>query len=351
MIGGYLSCEEERIKIKIKTRSRKKEGEEGRFSVTPNVNGEYLEAFRTKSYVEICKKAHGELGNASTSFTMHLTEYLLEPGQEIVANMKVHGLLVEYFEASLEACRSCDTILQAIHQTRLAYARVTNTIKLSQTAPYNQSQNPIYTQLSSFVLQNNPLSIISPAEFRDIHDRYMVLLRTLISKRGKTQRTLTIKRFCNKVGGIGLIVSQSALLVALLVFAFHSVIGLVAVPCIASMFGLVMRKRFNTNSCMRLCEQLDVAAKGVYVLINELDTMSRMVKRLDDEVEHWREVADICVKNYKCEILNWVVKEFQDNESTFLDMLEELEDHIYLCFLTVNRSRRLVMQEITGKQR
>lgn len=79
-----------------------------------------------------------------------------------------------------------------------------------------------------------------------------------------------------------------------------------------------IRERFNTttNSCMKLCEQLDVAAKRVYVVINELDTMSRTIKRLDDEVEHWREIADICVKNYcKCEILKRIVKEFQDNKS------------------------------------
>lgn len=165
---------------------------------------------------------------------MHLTEYLLEPPQqEIVANMKVHRLLVDYFEASLEACRCCETIVQAIHQTRLAYARVTNVVvKLSQTAPYyDQSQNPIHTQLSSFVLlQNNPLSIV---QFHDIHDRYMTLLSRLLSKKRKIQRILTIKRVCKKVGGIGLIVSPSVLLAALLVFAFHSVIGLVVVaPCI-----------------------------------------------------------------------------------------------------------------------
>lgn len=85
--------------------------------------------------------------------------------------MKVDRLLVDYLEASLEARHCCDTILQAIHQTRFAYARVTNVVvKLSQTAPYyDQSQNPIHTQLSSFVLlQNNPLSIV---QFCDIYSR------------------------------------------------------------------------------------------------------------------------------------------------------------------------------------
>ncbi|CAJ1973190.1 unnamed protein product [Sphenostylis stenocarpa] len=341
-------------------RSRRKEQEESSFCGTTNTKIEYLEAFRTKSYVEICNKAQEELGNAgSASFKMHLTEYLLEPPQEIVANMKVHRLLVDYFEASLETCRCCDTILQAIHQTRLAYARLASVVKLNQTAPYDQPQKYIHTELSSFVLQNNPLSTIIPEQFRDVHHRYIILLRMLTSKKEKIQRTLAIKRVCKKVGGIGLVVSQSLLLVALLVFAVHSIVGLVAAPCMASFVGLAIRKRFkrsrerlNRNSkSMRLCEQLDVAAKGVFVLINELDTMSRMVKRLDGEVEHCREVAGICVKNGKCEILKRVVKEFQDNESSFLAMLEELEEHIYLCFLTVNRSRRLVMKEITEKQR
>ncbi|KAJ1376118.1 hypothetical protein SESBI_50279 [Sesbania bispinosa] len=330
----------------------------------PNVNGEYLKAFRTKSYVEICNKAQGQLrkttrlSSPSSSF-VYLTESLLEPQQEIITNitenLKVHHLLVEYFEASLEACRCCDTILECIRQTRLAYGRVTNVVKLSET---DQSHHKamINRELASFVLQNNPFSIISPFQFRDIHDRYLLLFNRLNSKRRKIRR-LTIKRVCKKVGAIGLVISQTALLVALLVLAFHSIIGLVAAPCVMSGLLGLMRKRFKlvherhgVKSSRRLYEQLDVAAKGVYILINDLDTMSRMVKRLDDEVEHWREVADICVKNGKGEILREVVREFHDYESNFLDQLEELEEHIYLCFLTINRSRRLVMQEITEER-
>ncbi|RZC05382.1 hypothetical protein D0Y65_013508 [Glycine soja] len=181
--------------------------------------------------------------------------------------MKVDRLLVDYLEASLEARHCCDTILQAIHQTRFAYARVTNVVvKLSQTTSYDddQSQNPIHTQLSSF-----------------IHDP----LTYAIIKEKENSKNINYKA-CLQEG--------------------------------RDLSGVSIRERFNTttNSCMKLCEQLDVAAKRVYVVINELDTMSRTIKRLDDEVEHWREIADICVKNYcKCEILKRIVKEFQDNKS------------------------------------
>ena len=362
-------------------RSPKKQDEDISYS-KPNVNEEYLKAFRTKSYVEICKKAEGQLketstrGLSSTSssplpFYMHLTEYLLEPRQEVIANVaessKVHHLVWDYFEASLEACHCCDTILEGIHQMRLAYGKITMVVKLSKRAldgtdaDDDQTHKAIYRELASFALQNNPLSIISATKFRDVHDKYMVLLHRLKSKRGKIQRMLTIKRVCKKVGGIGIVGSYSALVVALLVFALHSIVGLMAAPCIVSgLFGLIRkrfkraRERFSTrtrSSSKRLYDQLDVAAKGVYILINDLDTMSRMVNRLHDEVEHRREVADICVKNGKCEILKKVVREFHDSESNFLDQLEELEEHTYLCFLTINKSRSLVMQEIMDEQR
>ncbi|XP_061359300.1 UPF0496 protein At1g20180-like [Gastrolobium bilobum] len=376
--NGWLS------RLRGRTGRSRKEYNEDSFSGKPNVNREYLKAFRTKSYVEICNKAQGQLGETSTrgglfSFSsspssppsfMNLTEYLLEPRQEIITNItksfKVHHLLVDYFEASLEACRCCDKILEGIHKTRLAYGRVTKIVKLSKrvigggTDIIGDDQSPkviIYRELASFVLQNNPLSRISPVKFRDIHDRHMLLLNRLKTKREKIRRGLTIKRVLKKVGGIGLVISHSALLVALLVLALHSIIGLVAAPCIVgSVFCLFKKgfrwvhKRFRTSSSKRLYEQLDVAAKGVYILINDLDTMSRMVNRLHEEVEHRREVADICVKSENGEILKEVVREFHDYESNFLDQLEELEEHIYLCFLTINRSRRLVLQEITDKQ-
>ncbi|KAK7280774.1 hypothetical protein RJT34_25841 [Clitoria ternatea] len=366
-------------------RSRKECEEDGLYN-RANVNEEYLEAFRTKSYMEICNKAQGQLRKTSTKklssssstlpLCMQLTEYLLEPRQEIVTNMmqklKVHHLLVDYFEASLEACHHCDTILEAIHSTRLAYRRITRVVMLSKmvldcTDTFANGNNNddqthkdiIYGELASFSLQNNPLSIISTTQFREIHDRYMELLHRLKSERGKITRKLTLKRVCKNLGGIALVASHSVILIAILVFSFHSIVGLVAAPCVVGgLVGLLMkrvkrvRERFNTSSCERLCEQLDVAAKGVYILINDLDTMSRMVKRLHDEVEHWKVVAEVCVRNDgKCEVLKQVMKDINERECGFLDQLEELEDHIYLCFLTTNRSRRLVVQQIMEKQK
>ncbi|KAJ7966905.1 UPF0496 protein [Quillaja saponaria] len=329
--------------------------EEDSLSSKPNVNEEYLEAFRTKSYMEMCNKVEGQVGrtsirrlSSSSSSALplsipHLTEYLLEPRQETLMNMtesiSIHYLLLDYFETSLDACHYCDVILEGIHQTRLNYRTIQRAIKLSNTASQFGQQQAIHKELAAFASSRNTLSVVSPLHFRDIHDRYMVLLHKLTAKRRKIGRRLKFKRICKKVGGIGIVISHSALLIALLVFAMHSIVGVVVVPgvmgCLA---GLLKNKRIKsvpgklrTSSIERLGEQIDTAAKGVYILTNDFNTMSRMVKRLQDEVEHRRTVADMCVNNGRYELLKEVVmREFLDHESSFLDQLEELEEHVYL---------------------
>lgn len=186
----------------------------------------------------------------------------------------------------------------------------------------------------------------------------MVLLRMLTSESKKIKRKAKFIKFCKKAGGCGLVISHSAIVAALLVIALHSVVGIIAAPglmaCSLSFWKRKFRVsdhkrggfRVKTNLLEKLGKQLEVAAKGVYILMNDFDTMSRLVRRLQDEVEHRRDIAELCVRNGRYEVLKEVVKEFFKQESCFLEQLEELEQHIYLCFLTINRSRRLVLQEI-----
>jgi hypothetical protein len=330
-----------------------------------------MEAFRTKSYIEMWNKVQGQLGStsisrpsSSTSLNTHLSESLLEPRQETLADMiegmNLHYLLIDYFKASLEAYRICELLLQSIHQTRANYRKIKRVIKLSRSihncGDYSSDDDQcqvIFRELAAFASLKNPLSIISPEQFGDTRDGYMMLLHRLTSKHRRLKRNAKFSRTWKKIAGIGLIMSHSALLILLLIFAFHSIVGIVAAPALlACSMGVCTKKLkaawggLKKKLLGRLGEQLDVAAKGVYILINDFDTMSRMVKRLHDEVEHRNAVADICVKNGRYEILKEVVREFRVHESSFLEQLEELEEHIYLCFLTINKSRGLVIQEI-----
>ncbi|KAL5778258.1 hypothetical protein ACOSP7_011184 [Xanthoceras sorbifolium] len=334
-----------------------------------NVNEEYKNAFRTKSYIDMWSKVDGRRSlesqrlsssssSSSFSFYVHLSEYLLEPQQETVMNMieslHVHELLIDYFEASLKAYRFCELVLRSVHQTRANYRRIQRVIKLSKKV---KDCHAISRHLAAFASLTNPLSIISPVQFHDNHHSNMLLLGSLTLKCKKIRRRAKFNKLLKKVGGYSLVISHSALIVAMLVLLLHSLVGIVAAPGFMTCCLVLLKRRIKlvrrglkTSLLERRLSQLDAAAKGVYILINDFNTISRMVKRLNDEVEHRKDVANMCVRNGKSEILKEVLKEFHIHESSFLDQLKELEEHIYLCFLTINRSRRLVLQEIMTSQ-
>ncbi|GMJ02736.1 hypothetical protein like AT1G20180 [Hibiscus trionum] len=334
-----------------------------------NVNEEYKEAFRTKSYVEMWSQVHGFDKLASTSSVanvhMNLSEFLLKPRQETldkIESLNVHHLLLDYFEAGSEACNLCEVLLKSIHQTRVYYQRIRKVIKLSKRVQeFSDEQcSVILKELTGFALLKNPLSIVTPLQFRKIHENNLDLFRKLTSKREKIRRKAKSKRISKKIGGLCLVISHTALVVALLILAFHSMIGIIAAPGLAAWFICIRKKKktrssshqqgLNTSLLERLGEQLDISAKGIYILINDFDTISRLVWRLHDEIEHRKAIANMCIRNGKIEVLKEVVREFRMHDSSFLEQLKELEEHTKLCFHTINRSRRNVIEEIVDSQ-
>ena len=94
-------------------------------------------------------------------------------------------------------------------------------------------------------------------------------------------------------------------------------------------------------------QQLDVAAKGTYILNRDFDTMSRLVARLHDEVEHNKAMIQFCLDRKEDRVsLQEVVKELRKSDVGFRKQVEELEEHVYLCLVTINRARALVIKEM-----
>ncbi|XP_030527291.1 UPF0496 protein At1g20180-like [Rhodamnia argentea] len=347
-----------------------KERLNGMSSKSGSVDQEYTQALRTRSYEDMCTKVQFQIGRTSIRRSLsspspstdarcmvHLSESLLEPGQETLARMiktlNFHRLLVDYFEASSEAFDMCELLLRGIHQTRTNYQRIRRAIKLAKlvsedTSHAEEESRLICLELSAFASQTNPLWAIAQVQLPGMHDDHWALFRELMSKRKQMRRTTKLARACKRVGGLGLIVSSGLISAASLVFT-------------SCRIGMCNRKEksIRPSSCPEKSSstegvgaQLDIAAKGVFILINDMDTVSRWAGRLRDEVEHGRSRAGMAVRNYtkKGEMVREVVKEFDVHNACFLEQLEELEEHIYLCLLAMNRSRRLVVEEILISQ-
>lgn len=333
------------------------------------INEEYREAFRTKSYTEICDKFQGQL---ETRITLDDAESFLPssssapsrehiPRQEtlvsISENSKYHHFLTNYFDISLEASQICEFILQNVHQVRVDYHTIRSVIEFVERKPDHKSwshnqHNCVYENLASFSLHTNPFSTITPQKLQKLHDTYKHLLDELKSKSAKPKKRkghfiMRCMKLALAVVGCGAL----AFSLLLLVLVVHSTVGMVAAPgliMVSSLVMLVMKKlkREKREAKRKQKEGMDVAAKGIYVVIKDFDMMSRLVQNLGDEMEHRKLAAEVCVKKGKNGALKEVAREFQEHEYGFLGELEELEKQIYLCFLHINRSRTLLIQQL-----
>ncbi|XP_077246266.1 UPF0496 protein At1g20180-like isoform X2 [Tasmannia lanceolata] len=294
---------------------------------------------------------------------VQISEYLIEPRQEALLAMinksHLHALILDYFAGSLEAGKICGFLLESINQTRVNYSIIQRVLKLTKrvTADYTEEQcRLMFSDFTKFAKLENPLSGLSRVQFHQIHEVFESMLKRLTSTRKKIQRRAKVFRFCKKSLRICLIAALGGIVVATIFLAAHTCVGIATTPIvISSSTKLLKRKirslrRLKLRSLTRLGAQLDAAARGAYILNRDFDTMSRLITRLNDEIEHSNAMISICMKNKTVHLLEEVVKELKNNKSCFLEQLEELEEHVYLCFLTINRGRRLLIQEIVVHQ-
>lgn len=114
-------------------------------------------------------------------------------------------------------------------------------------------------------------------------------------------------------------------------------------------FKKFLRFRFLGSGLLsKVGKQIDVAAKGTYILNRDFDTMSRLVARLHDEVEHKKAMVRFCWERREDKFCLQVVKEIKKSDVGFRKQVQELEEHVYLCLVTINRARALVIKEMTS---
>nr|CAD1824648.1 unnamed protein product [Ananas comosus var. bracteatus] len=320
---------------RLRSASKREKGREKQETIDHksfNVNEEYINTLRTQSNAEFFAKTHLFISDPSIHTSSKpdlIIGALLEPEQDVISSTleslifpsaisDLKLLLTNYFDISAKASKFCTQLLRNInkyHSNHQSIEEVLETISKSKSL-----------ELDSIALLANPVSNPNQADFKLIQDRCSLILHRLKSRRKKVATRIKLIKCMKKLLG----------------FCFTLACGLVALKKISNL------KYFKTEFLKKMWEQLDVVAKGTYILHCDFDTMSRLVAWIHDEFEHNNMIIRHCMerKDNKCHVQG-VVKEIKNSRCGIIRKVEELEEHVCLCLATINRARVLVMKEIS----
>ncbi|KAL0400727.1 UNVERIFIED_CONTAM: hypothetical protein Slati_4102600 [Sesamum latifolium] len=326
---------------------------------------EYANAFRTESYNDFWTHVlalnkgdlmtHRSLGSSTAarlpSYRL-FAEHLLDPDQSTVTRIlgltrthpKILSLLSDYFSNTSDASHLCGLLLKDIDHMRKKHKSLGDPLESPQNGSGpNIKRLPVVLARVTLFSKSNPFCLPAPSmsRFKAVQNSCSNLLKQLESRRDKTQSKIRqLKKL--KCGSAVLLVAVTASL--LIVIAAHAFVMLVAAPGVLT----ASLELISIEKLARWSAQLDAAAKGTYILIRDLDTISRLVARLNNELEHVEALIQMWVerKDDRLQASEEVAYQLKKNNQSFIEQLDELEEHLYLCFMTINRARNLVIKEI-----
>ncbi|XP_074556228.1 putative UPF0496 protein 2 [Curcuma longa] len=280
-----------------------------------SVEEEYLCAIRTSSYTNLCLQVEEASSAAAPSpdYTV-----LLQPNQETLASIirdaqpRLPRLVVAFFNTTSRACRSCGSLLDSIHCARANQAQLGE----ARFAAGAGDGSFAVAGLRRFRRQWNPFS--EEVELDDpVANQLMEAHRQLAVRRGRRRRRMAA-RLC---GG-----------------------------------------REAAEEEGREAAQVAAAARGAFALERDMDTLGSMVRRVRAEIDHARQVIGmllVAAAGEEEEDQEWpsgaervvvmaeeVVRELGAREGGLMQQLRELEEYVFLCFLNINRTRRMVLHHI-----
>ncbi|CAN6200489.1 unnamed protein product [Urochloa humidicola] len=360
-----------------------------------DVDEEYDSAFKSKSFLDLWSHAHRHLSHALSSSFKHqsslssksskdyprhddgeaddtaaameqscsytvLDDFVLEPSPEVLARgglrrrtrrRGVETLLIEYFDVTQEACEACSALLAAIGAARRHHLTLRRLLARLDGGGGNAASRDA---VAEHVRLDNPLSPGCLSGFHDVHGRCGPLATRLAAARRRLRRLARAMRVARGTAAAALVAACAGAIVAAVVFAAHAVVGIGAAAAVAAggaspaTAARWAAERVSSRRYARAGAAVDAAARGAYIVGRDLDTVSRMVRRAHDELEHGRDVARIAVRGRDVMLMQEVAREEAECEEDLRAQLEELEEHVCLCLITINRSRRMVAHEMTG---
>ncbi|KAK4478772.1 hypothetical protein RD792_014271 [Penstemon davidsonii] len=332
-------------------------------SPTVNLTREYTLAVQTNSYGEIRRTFDQDISFEQNVDVEHVDSFqepnldqVLRPNrecvQETLALIKPNSLthlVTTYFEHSEHTSRLCLLLYHNIHEARLLYTPIHN---LLDDLPLDLDSNSYSLSHSQCTLAfniflqfdrlQNPFLPPDSHNFDDMRKCFSELRQNLDHRLKKSKSRVHQMRNCSTGSALCLIGAVIGVTVTAVTIATHALVALVATPvCSAYLPSNVTKKE------MIHLAQLDAAAKGAYVLHNDLDTIDRLVARLYAAVENDKLLIHLGLeRGIDRYPIQEILKQLRRNQSSYVQQLVDLEEHLFLCFAAINRARALLLQEI-----
>ncbi|KAL5999434.1 hypothetical protein ACLOJK_037719 [Asimina triloba] len=332
-----------------------------------DLSKEYTIAVQTSSYTEIWDKLHQFPRSSSFSSSpsssspppspssSQLLDQILHPNHHSIHQAlqstrptNLTRLVSAYFDSSEHTSHLCLLLQRSIDRARYIYAPLHDLLQLLSSnspapSPAFSSLSQLdcaFSALSNFDRHDNPFP--SLANFHDMRRCFSDLRLQLDRRLRKARHRVRVARRANRCSAICLIGTAVGVAVSAAIVATHALAAIVAAP----FFTFLPTTRF-ANQQLEHIAQLDAAARGTYVLNNDLDTIDRLVARLHATVESDKLLVRLGLQRGKeMYPIQEVLKQLQKNQSNFLHQLKDLEEHVCLCFAAVNRARSLLLQQM-----
>ncbi|CAM0904775.1 unnamed protein product [Alopecurus aequalis] len=334
---------------------------------TINLSQEYTLAIQTSSYNEIWAKIHvtvdgqrvdggddeDEEDRGTLALVLRPDDAVVERALGDAPDTELTRLAADYLRSTHHASLLCLSLRRALHRARTLYGPIRDILALIPHAQPLEAPHCDCAFDAFLLFDKIPNPFLPPAAgFQGMHRSFAGLKNHLELRLVKARRRRRLLRCATRGSGICLIACATGAAIAGLVIATHAMTALLAAaPACAASRGSCCTPPAWMKRLQQHMDRLDAAARGAYVLNNDVDTIERLVGRLHATVESDKILVQMGLERGRGQhhTIEEVVRQLRKNHPSLLRQLADLEEHICLYFAAVNRARLFLIHHLNAQ--